>query len=155
MQIKNVINDNDYDFPLSAVTLSFSKIASLSSSSLMTLSSSTLSQSSTTKMNDHQHHQQDVLKICVLLFDTYKKLCTSQDDSNIVFISRQSLQESLLPGLVCLKEIFHNNILSPISPNDFALQLENIISKIEKMQISSTSFSQDSPLPKYFLKLFF
>ena len=148
MQIKNVINDNDYEFPLSAVTLTYPKIASLSSASLMSLSSSTLSQSSTTKMNDHQHHQQDVLKICILLYDTYKKLCTTQDDSNIVYISRQSLQESLLPGLVCLKEIFQNNVISPTSSNEFVSQLESIISKIEKMQISSTSISQDSPLPK-------
>ena len=141
MQIKNVIIDNDYEFTLSSVAASFSSISSSSTSPMFTSSSSTLSSSSRDKepQHSHQHHQQDVLKICVLLFDTYKKLCTPNIENKTISISRQSIQESLLPGLACLKEIFQNNVMtlshnSPSSSNEFALQIEGIMSKVEQLQ---------------------
>ena len=140
MQIKNAINDNDYEFPVSAFTVTFSKLATLSSSSVMSSSSSTLSQASTI------NHQQDLIKICTLLYDTYRKLVANETET--LYISRQSLQESLLPGLVCLRDIFQNNVINLASstPNEYVLQLDQVISTIEKLQ--HQSLLQESHTPK-------
>lgn len=151
LQIKNVISDNDYEFPLSAFTFSISQLASQSSTSLMSVSSSPYSQSSI-KLNEHQHYQQDVVKICALLYDIYQRLCTNTKDENkTLYISRQSLQESLLPGLLCLKEVFQNHVISISStgPNEYVLQLERIITIIEKMHHQgSMQDLTSSPMPK-------
>lgn len=141
MQIKNAINDNDYEFPVSAFATTFSKLATLSSTSVKSSSSPTISHTSSI------NHQQDLIKICALLYDTYRKLVANE--SQTLYISRQSLQESLLPGLVCLRDIFQNNVinLASSSPNEYVLQLDQIISTIEKLQ--HQSMAQESPMPKY------
>jgi hypothetical protein len=164
MQIKNVINDNDYEFTLPSIAATFATITSLSSTSSPSTSSHMLASSSATslsKENQHHthphHHQQDVLKICVLLFDTYLKLCTTtaNESSKIVYISRQSIQESLLPGLICLKEIFENNVIASSTAtsssitNDYAIQLELIINKVEQMFQQSSSSSSHTEAQSY------
>ena len=75
------------------------------------------------------------------------------NENKTLYISRQSLQESLLPGLVCLKEIFQNNIISsgtgssPSVQNEYVQQLGDIIATIEKMsKIQAQNTSQESPM---------
>lgn len=143
MNVKNVINDNDYEFSLAALTASFLAISSLSPASLS--SSSSCSSISSIKENQfqlQQNQQQDLIKICVLLFDTYQKIClTSDDNPKPISISRQSIQESLLPGLSCLREIFHNHIIlnsTTSNSNDYVLLLDTMIHKIENMQTANS-----------------
>lgn len=149
MNVKNVINDNDYEFTLSAFAASFLALSSLSPSSIS--ASSSTSSNLSTKENQfqlQQGQQQDLIKICVLLFDTYQKLCmSSSDDVNQkpIYISRQSIQESLLPGLSCLRDLFYNSIIinaSSVSPgsisntqNDYVALLDSMIYKLEHIQI--------------------
>lgn len=141
MQIKNVINENDYEFSISALTASFLSISSgnsaLSSSNLFKENSNQSSMSSSTNI---QSHQQDIQKICMLLFDIYQILCQSTNTSNInhIYISKQSIHESLLPGLNCLRDIFHNKIIHNSSsgqtsqnPNDYVQHLDTLIHKFE------------------------
>ena len=144
MQIKNVINDNDYEFTMSSLSASFVSISSLSSTgsnySLNSSSSSSIKDSNSPNVHHHHHHhhhnqqpnhQQDILKICVLLFDTYQKISKNNENKQ-VHISRQSIQESLLPGLNCLKDIFLNNVIS--TNNEYVQQLDQLIHKMEQTQ---------------------
>ena len=137
LQIKNVINDNDYEFSQSSLAVSFASITSLSSSYL---SSSALS-----SKENQQHHQQDLLKICVLLFDIYQKLFSTNAENKLVFISRQSVQESLLPGLHCIRDIFLNNIINSNVHNEHVQLLDQLIYKSEMLHHNnSVSKSNDS-----------
>lgn len=132
LQIKNVINDNDYEFSQSALTASFTSISSLSSS---------YSNNSTSSKENQQNHQNDLLKICVLLFDIYQKLFSTNSENKIVHISRQSVQESLLPGLNCLKDIFLHNIINSNSHNEYVQQLDNLMHKTDLLQQHTNSQS--------------
>lgn len=82
MQIKNVIYENDYEFSLS---------------SFMALSSTMTSQiafsSSINLLKDGQQ-QQEIQKICILLFDSYNKICMQNSNTNDqkINISKQSIQ---------------------------------------------------------------
>lgn len=97
------------------------------------------------------NHQQDVIRICVLLFDNYKRLCLSsstllvqQADKNIyqIQLSRQSAKESILPGLITLKDIFQNKIIShQNTANELLQQIETMIQKIETMQLESPNLA--------------
>ncbi len=145
LQIKNAFSDNDYEFPLSAFSAAFAQVNSASSSSLVSSSSSQIS----AKFNEHPNHQQDVIKISVLIYDTYQRLCTTHDINKVLYISRQSLQESLLPGLMCLREIFQNNVISSgPGHNEYVQQLDAIISSIERMQTSGGTPVMESPILK-------
>ncbi len=130
---------------MSAFTVSFSQINSISSSTLASSSSSQISN----KFNEHQNHQQDIIKISVLIYDTYQKLCTTQDINKVLYISRQSLQESLLPGLFCLRDIFQDHIISSISgKNEYVQHLDTVISTVERMQSTGGTPVLDSPMFK-------
>ncbi len=71
-------------------------------------------------------HENKSYEITCLLFDVYNSLscCT---------ISRQSIQESLLPGLNCLKQILHEN---QILYSDKLKTVDTLISEFEtKLQL--------------------
>jgi hypothetical protein len=151
LQIKNVITDNDYEFSLA----SLNAILSTSNSTGYFTSSSTFSgniKSTSTSISSNslkdnlnqqqqQNHQLDVQKICLLLFDAYMKLYSTIDNDNEhlseVLISRQSIQESLLPGLSYLNDIFLNNVIISSSQqntqNEFSIKLEGMQHKLESL----------------------
>ena len=81
MQIKNVIYENDFEFSLS----SFNALSS-------TLGSQIACSSSINLLKEGLQ-QQEIQKICILLFDSYNKICT-QNNSNDqkIKISKQSIQ---------------------------------------------------------------
>lgn len=181
MQIKNVITDNDYEFTLSSLTSTFlsitasfnnttnnsitssnSQLILSNSSTLTSIASSTSNQSikdlklatttATTTGGQAQpqtQQQQDIQKILALLFENYKAICLSTNSD--LNISRQSIQESLLPGLSNLKDIFqHKIIINQIGSassnnislqNDYVAQLDNIIHKLEQAQHENTNIS--------------
>jgi hypothetical protein len=176
MQIKTVINDNDYEFHLSSLNSIYQSLGSLNTTSFtsssaansaassshsiastITGSSSTYSAKDTAAVNSHQqiqNQQQDLARICVLLFDIYQKMCLPQPHDQLVniYISRQSIQESLLPGLSCLFEIFHNKIIMPTGfasnnslstltnhNNEFSAQIDRIAARVEKMMATDAS----------------
>jgi hypothetical protein len=174
MQIKNVITDNDYEFTLSSLTSTFlsitvsfqnttntsiassnSQLFLSNSSTLTSIASSTSTQSikdlktSSAAGQPQTNQQQDIQKILALLFENYKTLCLSTN--NDMNISRQSIQESLLPGLSNLKDIFqHKIIINQVGSassnnislqNDFVAQLDNIIHKLEQAQHENTNIS--------------
>lgn len=162
MNIKNMIIENDYEFSLSefkSAFFSFSLLSSVSTSS----SNSSLSSHSSQKENPIQIHNQqnDIIKICVLLFDTYKSMCfLSTKDQNSQSVSRQSTRESLLPGLSCLKEIFQDSIIihsGSSGQNDYVKSLDAMIHKIESDMYESSNEnsppnstkSQLSPSPSF------
>ena len=143
LQVKNVINDNDYEFSQSSLAVSFASITSLNSSYL---SSSVLS-----SQENQQHHQQDLLKICVLLFDIYQKIFSTNSENKLLYISRQSVQESLLPGLHCTRDIFLNNIINSNVHNEYVQQLDQFIYKSEMLHSTnsvSNSEHQKSQIAK-------
>jgi hypothetical protein len=152
LQIKNVITENDYEFTMSAMTSTYLALTSsqiqLNPNAIKSSSISSISSHNSVKTENQQNHQQDVIKICVLLFDNYQKLCISSfgtDDSSHsnqlypIHLSRQSAKESILPGLLILKDIFHNKIIQNNThhQNEFLLAIENMIYKIEHMQSES------------------
>jgi hypothetical protein len=158
-----VINDNDYEFHLSTLNSIYQSLSSLNTTSFTSTSSShsiassaasssTYSLKDTVIISSHQqiqNQQQDLARICVLLFDIYIKMCLPQPHDQLVhiYISRQSIQESLLPGLSCLHEIFHNKVIisggqnlssnnslvTLTNQNDFASQVDRIASRVEQM----------------------
>lgn len=113
-------------------------------------------QHSLTQQHNHQH---DVIRICVLLFDNYQRLCLSSSlpsttlahiDHSIphIQLSRQSAKESILPGLVTLKDIFQNKIIFSSSnhsssgqSNEFLQSIDSMIQKIESMQFESPNMN--------------
>lgn len=165
MQIKNVINENDYEFSLASISLAFSVISTLpnsismsamanaspltaASSSTSSISSYNSTSTSTIKESQFANHQQDVIKICVLLFDNYQKLCWPNSNESAaevtasVSLSRQSVKESIVPGLQILKDIFQNKIitgpgsasshsLSVTHQNDYHATIETMIHRLE------------------------
>ncbi len=170
MQIKTVINDNDYEFHLTALSSIYQSLGSLHSTSFTsaasshsiassTASSSTYSLKDTVIISSHQqiqNQQQDLARICVLLYDIYIKMCLPQPHDQLVniYISRQSIQESLLPGLSCLHEIFHtkviitsggqnlssnNSLITLTNQNEFATQVDRIATRMEQLMQSDSS----------------
>ncbi|CAF0796504.1 unnamed protein product [Brachionus calyciflorus] len=164
MNVKNIINENDYEFTLSEVTATFLTFSSQSPVSLSASSSNSSLSSSYSNLKEnqfqmHQNQQQDIIKLCVLLYDTYQSICfSSEDNQKPLVISRQSIQESLLPGLSSLREIFHNCIIintNTISSNslsnnqnDYVKELDAMIHKIESIQnnITNSNDVNSSPL---------
>lgn len=155
MQIKNVINENDYEFTISSFNVlyaalsasfrsSYSSQSFSSAPSTVSASSSTSSFVSSSAQAHSQNspfasnHQQDVQKICVLLYENYCKLVSSASSEAVCpfLLSRQSIQESLIPGLNSLKDIFQTRIINAHS-NEFVHQLEKIIWKaVEQINTS-------------------
>jgi hypothetical protein len=149
MQIKNAINENEYEFRINMLNSILYSLNNYQNSiqSTGSCAGKDLSQNSTSHQQI-QNQQQDLAKICILLFDIYQKICPSQE--NILSISKQSIQESLLPGLNHLNEIFHHKIIqnSSISltsssihsiatltnQNEFSTQLDKLIFKVEHYQ---------------------
>lgn len=157
MNIKNMIIENDYEFSLSEIKAAFFSFSLLGSVSASSSNSSISSYTSHKDNSIHLHSQQhDIIKICVLLFDTYKSMCfLSAEDKNSQPLSRQSTKESLLPGLTCLKEIFHDSIIihsGSSSHNDYVKSLDAMIQKIGTDMIENSSESsppnaKNSPSP--------
>jgi hypothetical protein len=84
MQIKNVIHDNDYEFSLSSFMALSSAMTASSTISFSTFNSS---------KDGQQSQQQEIQKICILLFDSYYKICMqTNSDQQSVYISKQSVQ---------------------------------------------------------------
>lgn len=131
-----MIIENDYEFSLSEFKSAFFSFSLLSNVSISSSNSSLSSHSSQKENPIHIHNQQnDIIKICVLLFETYKSMCfLSLDDQNSQPVSRQSTRESLLPGLSCLKGIFHDSIIihsGSSGQNEYVKSLNAMIHKIE------------------------
>lgn len=139
MQIKNVINENEYEFSQSALASSFASISSLSSNYLST----SLSTSSSSSKENVLTHYSDLLKLCVLLFDIYQKLFSTNAENKLVHISRQSVQESLLPGLNCLKDIFLHSVINSNAHNEYVQQIDQLIYKTELIQQNTTNSSSE------------
>lgn len=156
MQIKNGLDDNDYDFTLASFSATFTALTTAAAP----LPASSISSSSIASLGNGQREpaqHNDLLKICVLLYDTYVKLCTinvsESPGQTPIQISRQSIHESLLPGLNCLREIMVDNITVPSSSssssNEFLQRLEQIITKIDMLQqahLNSSVESSSSPV---------
>ncbi|RNA19957.1 hypothetical protein BpHYR1_051497, partial [Brachionus plicatilis] len=152
MNVKNMIIENDYEFSLSEIKAAFFSFSLLSTVSASSSNSSISSHSSHKDNSIHfQSQQYDIIKICVLLFDTYKSMCfLSGEDKNSQPISRQSARESLLPGLSCLKEIFHDSIIihsGSSGQNDYVKSLDAMIHKIEA-EMNENSSENSSPNSK-------
>ena len=158
MQIRTVINDNDYEFTISSFTSSLKSLNQQTSPRPTTSTSSALSSASSSSFNSNrenliqQSQLQDIQKICALVFNIYQKLCLPNANENAqnISISRQSIKESLIPGLINLKDIFQNNIIhsgSLNSQNEYVLQLEQIMNRIEHAQHYSNIESTPSPAP--------
>ena len=133
IQIKNVINENDFEFSMSAMTSNYLSMTRQTTANTAIGSASATSISSV-KAENQPNHQQDVIKICVLLFDNYQKLCMPPSNTDEINLSRQSARESILPGLVILKDIFHNKIIQISNQNEFLSAIETMINKIEYVQ---------------------
>jgi hypothetical protein len=155
MQIRNVINDNEYEFSLASFTSSL-KSLNQQQASPKSVKSASFSTTNSNYQRDmllqHQQsiQQQDIQIICALVFNIYQKLCLStSNDTSITFISRQSIKESLIPGLINLREIFQHHIIQNISngnhQNEFVAQLDLIMNKLEHSHLTSESTPLASP----------
>jgi hypothetical protein len=73
------------------------------------------------------------------LFDIYEKLFSVNNENKLVYISRQSVYESLLPGINCLKDIFLHNVINSNSQNEYVQRLDELIHKTELLYTVSNS----------------
>lgn len=127
-----------------------------SSASVASISSIGSKSSDTTTPAQQHNHQQDVMKICVLLFDIYQKLCLTtslyhqtNEEPSPIQLSRQSTKESILPGLTTLKDIFQNKVIQASSSqhhNDFLNTIDSMMHRVESMQFDSSSPSVNTTL---------
>jgi hypothetical protein len=175
MQVRNIISDNDYEFKLTSLINTFQSLvpikpcsstsdnnnSSVNSFSLSappsqmfssTLLSSSSSSSSVGTQSFKSSHQQDIQYMSILLFDTYRTLCINLSSMKNKSISNQSIKESILPGLNCLKDIFENKVSSSSDNggvNEFCQQLDIIIKAIQKNEDDSSvnNSSKISHLP--------
>ena len=151
MQIRNVINENDYEFSISSFTSSLKSLNQQASPKSTISTTSTISNSSSSSVGSNreslqQHNQQlDVQRICALVFSIYQKLCLTSiengQQSNIS-ISRQSIKESMIPGLLNLKDIFQNNIIPSSysnNHNEFISQLDHMMNRLENSHFTKES----------------
>ncbi len=153
MQIRNVINDNEYEFTLASFNSSLKLLNQQASPRPTVSASSTISNSSSSSFNSNreslqqqQTQQQDIQRICSLVFNIYQKLClTNSAENNLpqnISISRQSIKESLIPGLLNLRDIFQNNIIqNSNNQNEFVTQLDFIINRLEHPNLKNESTS--------------
>lgn len=154
MQIRNVINDNEYEFSIASFSSSLKLLNQQMSPRAATSTTSTISNSSSSSYNSNreslqqqQTQQQDIQKICALVFNIYQKLCltTTGNEANLqqnISISRQSIKESFIPGLLNLRDIFQNNIIhSNNNQNEYVTQLDFIINRLEHPNLRNESTS--------------
>ena len=152
MQIRNVINDNEYEFSLASFSSSLKLLNQQMSPRAATSTTSTLSNSSSSSFNSNrenlqqqQTQQQDIQRICALVFNIYQKLCLTSNENNLqqnISISRQSIKESLIPGLLNLRDIFQNNIIhNSNSQNEYVTQLDFIMNRLEHPNLKNESSS--------------
>ena len=136
MQMKTSVNDNDYEFSLA--TSPSTAHASATAATLASLSPTAAASSTSTTAS-----AADVQRICVLVFDIFQRLYDMMINTRQLAVSRQSMHESLLPGMYCLREIFsHTKSNTSVSQaaasnqREYVKHLDEMAHRVEQLMIS-------------------